>query len=87
MLGDAMSIFSAQHVRAVRELARAHPAEQVEVLGDAAVAVRAVLARLGQRAAVARASPRRSDRVDVGVAVLDQVPRRSGRASRSSREA
>ena len=31
----------AQHVRAVRELARAHAAEEVEVLRDAAVAVRA----------------------------------------------
>ena len=41
-----------QHVRAVRELARPHPREQIEVLGDRAIAVRAVAARLGQRAAV-----------------------------------
>jgi hypothetical protein len=42
----------AQHVRAVGELAGAHAAEQVEVLSTRAVAVRAVAARLGQRAAV-----------------------------------
>ena len=37
--------------RAVGELAGAHPPEEVEVLLDRAVAVRAVLPRLGQRAA------------------------------------
>ena len=41
----------AQHARAVGEFAGAHAAEQVEVLLDAALAERAVLARLGQRAA------------------------------------
>ena len=42
----------AQHVRAVGELAGAHAREEVEVLLDRPVAVRAVGARLGQRAAV-----------------------------------
>ena len=42
----------AQHARAVRKLAGAHAAEQVEVFLHAAVAERAVLAGLGQRAAV-----------------------------------
>ena len=41
----------AQHVCAVRKLARAHAAEEVEVLGNAAAAIGAVDARLGQRAA------------------------------------
>jgi hypothetical protein len=42
----------AQHTRTVRELAGAHPPEQVEVFIDCALPERAVLARLGQRAAV-----------------------------------
>jgi hypothetical protein len=42
----------AQHARAVGELAGAHPLEQIEVLLDRPVAVRAVLAGLGQRAAM-----------------------------------
>jgi hypothetical protein len=42
----------AQDVGAVGELAGLHALEQIQVLGDAAVAVGAVLARLGQRAAV-----------------------------------
>ncbi len=42
----------AQHARAVGELARAHAAEQVQALLDRPVAIRAVRARLGQRAAV-----------------------------------
>ncbi len=41
----------AQHPRAVFKLAGAHAAEQIEVLLDAPLAERAVLARLGQRAA------------------------------------
>ena len=42
----------AQHVRAVLELARPHPREQIEVLLDRTIAIRAVPARLGQRAAI-----------------------------------
>ena len=49
----------AQHARAVGELAGAHAAEQVEILRDAAVAIGAVAARLGQGAAQCAASPRR----------------------------
>ena len=41
----------AQHARAVRELARAHPVKEVEVFLDRALAIRAVLAGLRQRAA------------------------------------
>ena len=62
----------AQHARAVRELARAHAAEQVEVLLDAALAERAVLAGLGQRAAL-DAHLLLALVVDVGLACLDQV--------------
>jgi hypothetical protein len=51
MFGEAMSIL-ARSTLAVRELAGLHAGEQVEVLFDAAVAERAVLARLGQAAAV-----------------------------------
>ena len=46
----------AQRARAVRKLARLHAREQVEVLFDGAIAVRALLAGLGQRAAILRAS-------------------------------
>ena len=42
----------AQHMLAVGELAATHAAEQVEVLLDTAIAIRAVLARLRQCAAV-----------------------------------
>ena len=62
MLGEAMSIFARSTRVAVGELAGAHPLEQVEVLLDGAVAVGAVPAGLGQRAAVARGSRRRSGR-------------------------
>ncbi len=61
-----------QRARAVGKLAGAHPLEQVEVLLDAAVAVRAVAARLGERAAIL------ADLVgvqvaDIGLARLDQL--------------
>ena len=62
----------AQHARAVRKLAGAHAAEQVEVLLDAAVAERAVLAGLGQRAAV-DAHLVLALVVDIGLAGADQV--------------
>ena len=44
--------FGAQHFCAVFEFAGGHAAEQVEIFFDAAVAVRAVFAGLGERAAV-----------------------------------
>ena len=52
----------AQHARAVGKLAGAHAAEQIEVLLHGALAERAVLAGLGQRAAVQPASPPATDR-------------------------
>ena len=42
----------AQDMRAVRELARAHPGEEIDVLLGRSIAVRAVPPRFGQRAAV-----------------------------------
>ena len=42
----------AQHARAVGKLAGAHALEQVEILFDRAIAIGAVLAGLGQRAAI-----------------------------------
>src|SRR6185436_2417544 len=56
----------------VRELARAHAAEEVEVLLDAAVAVRRFLARLGERAAI-RADLVGREAVDVGESAPDQM--------------
>ena len=62
----------AQHVRAVGELVGAHPREQIEVLRHRSIAVRAVPARLGQRAAV-RAHLVGAQAVDVRLALLDQL--------------
>ena len=73
----------AQRARALGELARAHALEQVQVLLHRAVAVGAVLARLGQRAAVL-AHLLRAQVVDIGLALLDQLARPTGRAARSS---
>ena len=61
-----------QHPRAVRELARAHPREQVEALVDRPVAPRRVAARLRQRAAVLADLVGRQV-VDVGEAGPDEV--------------
>ena len=61
-----------QRARAVGELAGPHALEQVEVLLDRAVAVGAVLARLGQRAAVL-ADLVGGQVADVGLAGLDQL--------------
>jgi hypothetical protein len=65
----------AQGARAVRELARAHAPEQVQVLLDAAPAVRRVAARFGQRAAV-RAHLVGAEVADERVALPDQLLRR-----------
>ena len=51
-LGDGHVDLGAQRARAVRKLAGLHALEQIQVLFDGAVAVGALLARLGQRAAV-----------------------------------
>ena len=64
----------AQDVRALGEFAGAHACEQVEILGHAAIAVGAVLARLGQRAAVGAHLLGRL-RVHIGLAGLDQADR------------
>ena len=64
----------AQHVRAVFELAGAHPREQIEVLADAAVPVRTVLPWLGQRPAVTTHFVGVLA-VDVREAALDQMNR------------
>ena len=62
----------AQHAGAIRELAGAHPAQQVQVLLGRAIAVGAIAAGLGQRAAVGADLLGRQV-VDIGVAVADQV--------------
>ena len=81
MIGSRMFRFGMGHVDlgpqrlgAVGELALAHPLEQVEVLLDRAVAVGAVLARLGQRAAVL-ADLVAGQVADVRLALLDQLDR------------
>ena len=83
MFGLAMSILQPQHVRAVGELARAHPPQQIEILGDAAVAIRARRAGLGQRAA-RRAHLVGRLAVDVREALARRTTRRIRRGRRSS---
>ncbi len=61
-----------QHARAVGELAALHALEQVEVLGDRAVAVGAVASRLGQCATVL-ANFLGAQVVHIGQALVDQV--------------
>ena len=61
-----------QHARAVGKLARAHAAEQVEVLLDRAIAVGRILPRFGQRAALA-AHPVGRRVIDIGLALADQI--------------
>ncbi len=51
-LGEAMSILARRHARAVRKLAGLHAREQIEIFFDRTIAIRAFLARLGQRAAI-----------------------------------
>ncbi len=67
-----MSILARKHHRAVGELAVLHAREQVEVLRHAAVAVRAVLAGLRQRAAIFAHLLRRQV-VHIGQALVDQL--------------
>ena len=61
-----------QHVLAVRECARAHAAEEIQVLGDCPVPMRARRTGLGQRAAGAANLVRRQA-ADVGLAPLDEL--------------
>ena len=62
----------AQRACTVGELAGAHAAEQIEVLLDAAVAIRRIAARFGQRAAVF-AHLLGGEVADEGVALADQL--------------
>ena len=62
----------AQHVRAVGEFVRPHPREQIEVLRDRSIAIRAVLSRFGQRAAI-RADLFGAQAVDVRLVLFDQI--------------
>ena len=62
----------AQHAGPVRKLAGAHPAQQIEVFLDRALAIGTVAAGLGQRAAPGAHLLRR-EVVDVGIALADQL--------------
>ena len=62
----------AQHAGAFGEFARSHPAQQIEVFLDGAVAVRAVFARFGQRAAIL-ANLVGAQVIDVGQPFFDQL--------------
>ena len=72
MFGRRHVDLGAQHARAVGELACAHAREEVEVLLDRPVAVGAVPAGLGERAAVF-ADLVGGQVVDVGLARPDQL--------------
>ena len=74
----------AQDVRAVGELPGPHAREQIEVLLDRSVAIRALAAGLGQRPAVLADLVRRLA-VDVRLAALDQMHARTRTAARNSR--
>ena len=64
----------AQRARAVRKFAGAHALEQVEVLFDAAIAIGAFFAGLGERSAIL-ANFFGAQVADVGLALLDQLDR------------
>ncbi len=66
----------AQHVRAVGKFAGAHPPEQIEVLRNAAIAIRTVAAGFGQRAA-RRADLFGTEAADERLAVAARVAPRS----------
>ena len=74
----------AQDARAVGEFARPHALEQIEIFFDRAIAIRAVLAGLGQRAAVF-ADFVGGQVVYVGLARFDQLAPPIRRAGRNSR--
>ena len=67
-----MSIFARRTFGSVRKLAGPHATEQIEVLFDGPVAVGALLARFGQRAAVG-ADLIGGKVVHIGFALLDQI--------------
>ena len=72
MLPERHVDLGAKHARAVGKLARAHAAEQIEIFLDAALAVGALGAGLGQGAAGEPHLLRRLV-VDIGLAGADQV--------------
>ena len=72
MLPERHVDLGAQHAGAFRKLAGAHAAQQIEALVRRAVAVGAVAAGLGQRAAML-ADLLGREVVDIGVARADQV--------------
>ena len=82
-LGEAMSILARRTRGAVGELARLHAREEVEVFFDRAIAIRAVLAGLGQSAAIL-ADLVGGEVVDVRLAGLDQLGAPIRRAGRNS---
>ena len=61
-----------QNMAAVGKFAGTHPPEDVEILVDAAIPIRAVLAGLGQGAAIGPHLVGRQ-RIDIGLAAADQV--------------
>ena len=69
-----MSIFARRTARAIGKFPGAHALEQIQILFDRAVAIRAVFARFGQRAAIL-ANLLGRQIVDVGLAILDQLDR------------
>ena len=82
-LGDAHVDLRAQHVRAVGELAGAHAREEVEVLGDGPVAVRAHARPPCRSCRAPRGSPRASGCRRTPCPAR-RASRRARRASRSS---
>ena len=71
-LGEAMSILARRTRAAVGELAGFHALKEVEIFFDGPVAIRAVLAGLGEGAAML-ADLVGGEVVDVGFAVLDEL--------------
>ena len=62
IFGDAMSIFARSVRAAVGKLARSHALEKIEIFFHGAIAIRAVLARLGRACRDIRGSDPRSNR-------------------------
>ena len=72
MFGEAISIFRAEYMRAIRTGTSAHLSEQREILLDVPCAVRAISPSFGQRAAVvSRFIGRKA--VDIGEPVTDKL--------------
>jgi len=72
--GEAMSILARSTARAVRELAVLHADKQIKIFLDRTIAVGLSLPGLGERCRGA-GEFRRSEVIDVGLAVLDELER------------